>query len=76
MKRPYLSPAVSRKGIEHFDACPLEAAHVARDYRQVNFGTAMSSVVSVRSIGLNQPLTGQASSSLTSPWFRRRVLRF
>ncbi len=35
----------------------------------------MWSVVSLRSIGLNQPLTGQASSSFTNPWLRRRSFR-
>src|SRR5712691_6640001 len=41
-----------------------------------SFGISMSSVVSVRSIGRNQPLTGQASRSSTNPSLRERAFRF
>src|SRR2546426_399857 len=40
-----------------------------------NVGNLMSSVVSVKGQGLNQPLTGQAKRSLTKPSFLRRDLR-
>jgi len=41
-----------------------------------SLGTLMSSVVSVRFIGWNQPLTGQASNNSTEPSLRRRSFRF
>ena len=40
------------------------------------FGHVMSSVVSVKGNGLNQPLTGQAKRSLTKPSFLRGFTRF
>jgi hypothetical protein len=39
------------------------------------FGNLMSSIVSAKGSGLNQPLTGQANRSFTKPTFLRRVLR-
>jgi hypothetical protein len=45
-------------------------------YNHQSLGTFMWSMVPLRSIGLNQPFTGQASSSLTRPSLRRRSLRF
>jgi len=53
------------------------AEHVCIDQvSHANLGTLISAVVSVRSIGLNQPLTGHASSIFTKPSLRRRSFRF
>jgi hypothetical protein len=52
------------------------AEHVRIDQKgHVSFGALIPFVVSLRFNGLNQ-FTGQASSSFTKPWLRRRSFRF
>ena len=52
------------------------AEHVRVDeVNHPSLGALRSSVVSVRSMGWNQPLAGQASSSFTRPSLRRRSFR-
>src|SRR5262245_31721055 len=74
---------VSLIGSEPFDNLairrrPRRFAEYVRIYQvsHPSTGALMSSVVSVRSKGWYHPLTGQASSNFTSPWLRRRSLRF
>ena len=81
--------ARSREGIQHLHASLVEVARVLRGGGEIvlerhgsdqvghaSRGTLMSSVVSLRSIGSNQPLIGQASSSFTNPSLRCGSLRF
>jgi hypothetical protein len=79
--------APSREGVQHLHAGLIEIARVPRGDGEIvleridrvsyaSLGTLMSSFVSLRSIGSNQPLTGQASRSFTKPSLRRRSFRF
>jgi len=77
-----VSSVVSYEEVMNFERRDIERVLAASRERvqhlvsHASLGTLMSSVVSLRSIGLNQPLTGQASSSFTKPSLRRRSFPF
>jgi len=75
------SSTTSLEWIYHFHARLSEVACISCGNGEVVLKrgggnhSIMLSIVSVRSSGWNQPFTGQASSSFTSPSLRRRSLR-